>query len=226
MPPRSGETARALLAAANRMLRGEVAARARSGWPAEPDAAFVLTAEGGIAWQGETVARLTPGETVLAPRVEILAADFLDGPLRDLVRRRLEDWMRAAIGRGLKPLLAALALPVGAAARGLLFRLGETLGTLDAVEASGLVVGLDAEDRRKLSKAGIRFGTETIHVTGAPPARCRGDARPCFWSVHAGAGACAAACCRRPGACRWRPKPSAGVAGLCRGDRLPRGRIA
>jgi ATP-dependent RNA helicase SUPV3L1/SUV3 len=180
-----GEAARALLAAANRMLRGEIATRAKR-LAAEPDAAFVLTAEGGIAWQGETVARLASGETVLAPRVEILAADFLDGPLRDLVRRRLEDWLRAAIGRGLKPLLAALAVPAGAAGRGLLFRLGETLGTLDAVEAAGLVAGLESEDRKRLGKAGIRFGTETIHVAGAlKPAAVA--MRALLWSVHLGA---------------------------------------
>ena len=158
-----GESARALLAAANRVLRREVTTRAKR-LAADPDGAFMLDPAGTIAWHGETIARLLPGDTLLAPRVEVLAADFLDGALRDLVRRRLDDVVRGTVEQGLKPLFTAQTLPVGAAARGLLFRLGETLGTLDTVEAAPLTAGLTAEDRRALTRAGVRFGTETIHV--------------------------------------------------------------
>ena len=181
----TGEAARALLAAANRMLRGEVAARARR-LAADADSAFALTAEGGIAWFGETVARLVPGETRLTPKIEVLPADFLDGALRESVRRRLEGFAHRAIERGLKPLIAALGLTGAAAARGLLFRLGETLGTLDAAEAAALVAGLDPDDRKRLSRAGIRFGTETIYLSAAlKPAAVA--MRGLLWSIHAGA---------------------------------------
>ncbi|MGB8841154.1 MAG: helicase-related protein, partial [Aliidongia sp.] len=182
----AGESARALLAAANRILRTEVAARARR-LAAEPDTAFALDAAGAIAWHGDIVARLAPGETMLGPRVEVLTADFLDGALRDQVRRRLEELVRAAIGRALKPLLTALAVPVAAAGRGLLFRLGETLGTLDAGQGAQLVVELDPEDRRRLTRAGVRFGTETIYVAGALKPACIAM-RALLWSVHAGIG--------------------------------------
>jgi ATP-dependent RNA helicase SUPV3L1/SUV3 len=181
----AGESARALLAAANRILRTEVTARARR-LAAEPDIAFVLDAAGAIAWQGDIVARLAAGETALAPRVDLLTADFLDGALRDLVRRRIEDLVRATVGRALKPLLTALAVPVAAAGRGLLFRLGETLGTLDAGQGAALVAGLDPADRRLLTHAGIRFGTETIYVADAlKPVSVA--MRGLLWSVHAGA---------------------------------------
>ena len=165
-------------------LRGEVATRARR-LAGEPDSAFLLDAAGGIAWGGEIVARLAPGEVALVPRVEVSPADFLDGSLRDLVRRRLEELVRSSIERALRPLLAALALPAGAAGRGLLFRLGETLGTLDASLAAPLVTGLDPEDRRRLTRAGIRFGTETIYAGGIlKPAAVA--MRGLLWSVQAG----------------------------------------
>jgi ATP-dependent RNA helicase SUPV3L1/SUV3 len=179
-----GESARALLAAANRVLRREVAARAKR-LAADPDTAFMLDPAGTIAWHGETIARLLPGETLLTPRVEVLAADFLDGAVRDLVRRRLDDVVRRAVEQSLKPLFTALALPVGAAARGLLFRLGETLGTLDAVDAAPLMAGLTADDRRALSRAGIRFGTETIYLASLlKPAAI--DRRILLCSIRAG----------------------------------------
>ena len=182
----TGDSARALLAAANRILRGEVSSRAKR-LAADADSAFVLTAEGGIAWFGETVARLVSGDTPLTPRIEVLPADFLDGALRESVRRRLETFLRGAIERGLKPLVAALGLTGAAAARGLLFRLGETLGTLDTAEAAALVAGLDSADRKRLSRAGIRFGTETIYLNGAlkPGAVAM---RGLLWSIHAGSG--------------------------------------
>jgi ATP-dependent RNA helicase SUPV3L1/SUV3 len=164
-PTAEGEAARALLVAANRVLRGEVVARAKR-LAADPDAAFMIRPDGAIVWQGASIGRLVRGETLLAPRVDLLAADFLDGMLRDLVRRRLEDFVRTTIERRLQPLFAALALPVGAAGRGLVFRLGETLGTLDAAEAAPLTAGLAPGDRRLLSRAGIRFGTETIYLAG------------------------------------------------------------
>jgi len=173
------------MAAANRVLRGEVAARARR-LAADPNEAFAFDAAGALAWHGEKVARLIPGDTALAPRIEVAAADFLDGPLRELVRKRLDDFVSATLRQALKPLFAALELEAGAAARGLLFRLGETLGTLDAVQAGPLITGLKPEDRKALTRAGIRFGTETTYVVGAlKPAAVA--MRALLWSIHAGA---------------------------------------
>ncbi len=180
----SGESARALMAAANRVLRGEVATRARR-LAADPDAAFTLDPAGTLAWRGETVARLVPGDTALTPRIEVAAADFLDGPLREQVRKRLDAFVSTTIRHALKPLFAALELEAAAAARGLLFRLGETLGTLDAVQAGPLIAGLKPEDRKALTRAGIRFGTETTYIAAAlkPTAVAM---RALLWSIQAG----------------------------------------
>jgi ATP-dependent RNA helicase SUPV3L1/SUV3 len=180
-----GESTRALMAAANRMLRREVVARVKR-LAADPDQSFALDAEGAIAWHGDPIAQLVPGERALAPRIEIQIQDFLDAPLRDQIRRRLEPIVEAAIDRALKPLSVALAVPCGPAGRGLLFQLGEALGTLPAAAAAPLVAGLDPESRRSLGRAGVRFGTETIYVQGVlKPAAVA--MRALLWSIHRGA---------------------------------------
>jgi ATP-dependent RNA helicase SUPV3L1/SUV3 len=183
-PAAQGAEVRTLLAAANRVLRGEVQGRAKR-LASDPDDAFTLGADGNLGWRGAVVGRLVAGEEPLHPRVEPLAADFLEGMLRDAVKRRLERFLHDEIARVLQPLITVLAAPVGAAARGLIFRLGERLGTLDAGVATDLVLGLDAQDRKTLNRIGVRFGTETVYVSGAlKPASVA--LRALLWSVFRG----------------------------------------
>jgi len=157
------ESARTLLAAANRGLRGEVQRRAVA-LAADPDGAFTLEPVGDITWQGATVARVAPGDAALTPRIDVLAADFLDGELRERVKRRLDLFIRDRIAALLSPLMAGTAPELGPSARGLLFRLGETLGTIDADEAGLLTSGIGKDDKKRLTRIGVRFGTETVYV--------------------------------------------------------------
>jgi len=161
-PAASGEGVRTLMIAANRMLRGEVQARARR-LAAADDAAFALLPDGTVSWADEPVARLVAGDRALNPRLELRTIDFLEGEAREGVKRRLERFVRGVIDRTLAPLEAALAEPLPAAARGLVFQLGEGLGSLDAEPVRPLVASLDAEARKRLARLGIRFGTETIY---------------------------------------------------------------
>src|SRR5207244_3461928 len=73
-----GAAMRTLLTAANRVLRTEVAARARR-LANDSEEAFTLDAAGRVHWHGGPVGRLVAGEAILAPRVEVHAGDFLDG---------------------------------------------------------------------------------------------------------------------------------------------------
>ncbi|OYY74182.1 MAG: helicase, partial [Rhizobiales bacterium 35-66-30] len=65
-PAAGGEEAKALRAAAQKALAGEIEARATRVGQAV-DEAFVLTADGTIRWTGEPIAKLIPGEEVLKP---------------------------------------------------------------------------------------------------------------------------------------------------------------
>jgi ATP-dependent RNA helicase SUPV3L1/SUV3 len=181
----TGDAMRTLLTAANRVLRGEVAARARLVAGDSDAAAFALDPEGAVLWHGAPVGRLMAGESVLVPRVEVRAGDFLDGEARERVRQRLALFVKGEIERRLAPLFAAQALPLSGAARGLAFQLADALGCLAAAAVAAPVQSLDAAGRRALARVGVRFGTETIYVEallGADATRFRA----LLWAVHHG----------------------------------------
>ncbi|HEV2678286.1 MAG TPA: helicase-related protein [Aliidongia sp.] len=185
-PAASGEGARTLMVAANRMLRGEVQARGRR-LVAADDAAFTLAPDGTLAWLGEPVARLVAGDRALTPRVDLRTVDFLEGDTREAVKRRLERYVRGVTDRVMAPLEAALASPIAAAARGLVFQLGEGLGSIDIEPVRSLIADLDADERKALARFGIRFGTETIYFERLlKPAAV--SLRALLWTVHHGTG--------------------------------------
>jgi ATP-dependent RNA helicase SUPV3L1/SUV3 len=179
-----GVEMRMLVAAASRVLRGEVAARARL-LAGDDDNAFAIGAGGELHWQGGCVGRLAPGEQMLAPKAEPLAGDFLEGEGREKVRRRLQEFVRNEIERRLMPLFAARALPLGGVGRGLVFQLFDAAGCVAMVEAGSQLAALDPTDRTALSRLGLRFGTESIYFEPL----LRADAmrfRALLWAVREG----------------------------------------
>jgi ATP-dependent RNA helicase SUPV3L1/SUV3 len=173
-------------AAANRVLRSEIGARVRL-LAADADSAFALDATGQLRWRGGVVGRLVAGERMLNPRVEAIAGDFVEGEARERVRQRLAAFARAEIDRRLAPLHAISALPLNGIARGLAFQLADALGTLPAGAVSREIAGLGRANRAALSRAGVRFGTETIYVDsllGADTVRFRA----LLWAVRHGQG--------------------------------------
>ena len=157
------EAMRTLLTAANRVLRGEVAARARR-LAGEADEAFALDDAGRLFWRGGRVGRLAAGETMLAPRVEVRAGNFLEGEAKERVRQRLQIFVRNEIERRLPALVALKELAFEGPGRGLAFQLVEALGCLATEPVTGLLGGMDRASRRALGRAGVRFGTESIYL--------------------------------------------------------------
>jgi ATP-dependent RNA helicase SUPV3L1/SUV3 len=179
-----GDALRTLIAAANRVLRGEVAVRARQ-LSAESDEAFTLDPDGGLRWRHGAVGRLVAGEAVLSPRIEVRAGDFLDGAARERVRQRLQLFVRNEIERRLAPLFAVGRLPLAGPASGIVFQLVDALGCLANAEVGGSLAAFDAAGRRALARLGVRFGTETIYIEPLLAA----DAvrfRALLWAVHHG----------------------------------------
>jgi len=182
----AGADAKPLLTAARRVLAGEVPARVGR-IEAEPDDAFALDSAGRIAWRGEVVARLAPGDAALRPAVEPLASEFLDGRTRDRVRRRLSDWLHRDIARRLAPLSALEraqdARDLNPALRGVMFQLVEALGLLPRAEVAPQLDSLVRGDRRRLAAAGVRLGRESLFLPALlKPARARLAAL--LWAVH------------------------------------------
>ncbi|HEV2546140.1 MAG TPA: helicase-related protein [Stellaceae bacterium] len=180
----AGTEAKTLLAAANRVLRGEIAARAAQ-LAASADSEFAFTADGRLAWRGGAVARLVAGESPLAPKIELLPADFLEGEPREAVRRRLSRASSTLLREELRPLFRAREAALAGAARGLVFQLSEALGSLPATAVASQRAALTAADRRHLARLGIRLGTASVFLEGVlkpAPAALRG----LLWAVWKG----------------------------------------
>ena len=160
----AGPEGKALRAAAQKALAGEIDARAAKLGHAS-DEQFVLASDGSIRWQGEPVGKLTAGDDVLRPRVRILADEHLAGASRDAVQARLDLWIKAHIEKLLGPLLAlGSAEDITGIARGVAFQLTEALGVLERSRVAEEVKGLDQEARAALRKYGVRFGAYHLYL--------------------------------------------------------------
>ncbi len=180
-----GEEVKRLLAAANRVLRGEIATRARR-LAASRDNSFRLAPDGMVLWLDGAVGRLLPGDSALAPRVEPLPGEFLEGDLREMVRRRLARFLRDEIHRRLAPLFRAQQAELSGPARGLIYQLTEALGSVPAASIAPQRLALDRADRQGLARLGIRLGTEFVYLDRL----LKPDAvamRALLWSVQNGA---------------------------------------
>jgi ATP-dependent RNA helicase SUPV3L1/SUV3 len=160
----AGPEGKALRAAAQKALAGEIDARAAK-LSHGSDEQFVLASDGSIRWLGEPVGKLSAGDDVLRPRVRILSDEHLTGASRDAVQARLDLWIKAHIEKLLGPLLAlGTAEDITGIARGVAFQLTEALGVLERSRVAEEVKGLDQEARATLRKYGVRFGAYHLYL--------------------------------------------------------------
>jgi ATP-dependent RNA helicase SUPV3L1/SUV3 len=160
----AGSEAKALQAAAQKALAGEIDARAeRLG--SGPDTQFVLTTDGTIRWIGDAVGKLVSSDNVLVPRIRIIADDRLAGASREAVQTRLDLWLKTHIEKLLGPLFElSKAEDITGIARGIAFQLVEALGVLDRQKIAAEIKGLDQPARASLRKYGVRFGAYHVYV--------------------------------------------------------------
>ena len=160
----AGSEAKALNAAAQKALAGEIEARATKISQASNDQ-IVLAADGALRWTGDLVGKLTAGDDTLRPRVRVIADEHLTGPARELVQTRLDLWLKTHIEKLLAPLFSLTAAEdVTGMARGVAFQLVEALGVLERQKVAEEVKGLDQPARATLRKYGVRFGAYHIYL--------------------------------------------------------------
>ena len=163
-PSAAGPEAKALRAAAQKALAGEIEHRAAR-LQAAADDQFILASEGVIRWMGEPVGKLAAGDDVLHPRVRLIADERLAGALRDGVQTRLDLWTKSYVERLLGPMFAlAAAEDVTGIARGVAFQLVEALGVLERHKVAEDVKSLDQTARAALRNYGVRFGTYHVYL--------------------------------------------------------------
>ena len=160
----AGSEAKALNAAAQKALAGEIEQRATKLSQA-PNDQIVLASDGALRWTGDLVGKLIPGDDVLRPRLRIVADEQLTGPARELVQTRLDLWLKNHIEKLLAPLFSlTVADDVTGMARGIAFQLVESLGVLERQKVAEEVKGLDQPARATLRKYGVRFGAYHIYL--------------------------------------------------------------
>jgi ATP-dependent RNA helicase SUPV3L1/SUV3 len=160
----AGSDAKALNAAAQKALAGEIEARATRLSQA-PNDQIVLANDGVIRWHGDAVGKLIAGDDTLRPRIRIIADEHLMGPARELVQTRLDLWLKTHIEKLLAPLFSLSAADdVTGIARGVAFQLVEALGVLERQKVAEEVKGLEQPARASLRKYGVRFGAYHIHL--------------------------------------------------------------
>ena len=129
-PRAEGVDGKALRAAADKVVTGEIEARARRIATAE-DTAFELTEHGRIMWESAAVGRLVAGGDRLSPKVELTCGEELQAADRLAATQRLEKFVEAHIAKVLEPLIKLRdADDVTGLARGVAFRLVEALGAI------------------------------------------------------------------------------------------------
>ena len=159
-----GTDAKALSAAAQKALSGEIEQRAHKLAHA-PDSQFVLTSDTTIRWIGEPVAKVLAGDTVLRARVRILADEQLTGAALDAAQVRLDLWLRTHIERLLAPLFVlGAAEDITGIGRGIAYQVVEALGVLERSKVADDLKTLDQTARAVLRKHGVRFGAYHVYI--------------------------------------------------------------
>ncbi|MDA0306274.1 MAG: helicase-related protein [Proteobacteria bacterium] len=171
-PGIEGAAEKSVLGAAMRALRGEIEARVGQ-LSSDADDQFELDAENSrIAWRGHAVARLVKGDKMLRPLAEPLPSDLLQAPARETVRHRLQGWLDGVVGEIFGTLLAVKDMQLSGPARGIVFQLSETLGSLDRQTVLAQIDNLSKADRRALRQWGVRIGRHQVFLPALlkPPA--------------------------------------------------------
>ncbi len=177
-----GGGSKVLGGAARRGLGREITGRLKR-LETDPDSAFHLSSEGLVLWRRQEVARLIPGPDPLRPSVEPLSSELLRTDQCDRLRNRLTAWLKSTVAERLAPLTRALAAPLDGAARGLVFQLSESLGSISRRGAEKQLTALDRGGRRALRSLGIRIGRESVFFPAlVKPAAVEMGAT--LWALH------------------------------------------
>ncbi len=134
---------------------------------------LAVNVEGQIVFEDDRVlGALTRGPTLLLPDVRLAGMSELGAGIRTRISRRLLAFARDLVVYLLMPLRLCKSDELSAAARGILYRLEEGLGTALTRDAREQLAEITQDDRDKLTAAGIIVGRTVIYV----PSLVRGHA--------------------------------------------------
>ena len=164
-PNSAGAAERSVLQAAKRALGPEIEKRILN-LESAPDNKITLTKTRSVRFANGNIAFLTRGPDILSPDIEPLASELLETTARERIARRLKSWFRSSLDNNLKPLMEAQKADLKGAARGLVFQLGENLGSMPRTPAEKQIGSLKREERKRLRALGIVIGRASIYLPG------------------------------------------------------------
>jgi ATP-dependent RNA helicase SUPV3L1/SUV3 len=130
-----------------------------------PDTEFDITEQGGLMWGEHAVGKLVAGPDPLSPQVQPFVDEDAPDDVAEKVRRRLGHFVDRRIAALFEPLVALRDdETLTGLARGIAFRLVETLGIVPRGEVANDIKSLEQESRAGLRKHGVRFGQFTIFM--------------------------------------------------------------
>ncbi len=159
----SEQEAKTLRAAATQALQPEFSLRADRMYNA-PDTEFDFTEQGGLMWGENAVGKLSAGADALSPVIDVFVDEEAGADVATKVARRLGHFIDRKITAAFEPLIALKDdETVVGLARGVAFRLVESLGVIPRSVIANDVKELDQDARGLLRKHGIRFGQYTVY---------------------------------------------------------------
>ncbi|WP_020590715.1 helicase-related protein [Kiloniella laminariae] len=169
------------LTAARKTLMAEMPARVTM-LEEDNDGSFLLNDAAELTWRGIAVGKLVKGDIPLNPLVEVYGTEFLDGPMRERVRVRLNGWLERHLRAQLKPLFFLSEAKLEGAARGISFQVLEGLGLVPRHLLRDQINGLSKVDRKALADLGLRLGRESVYLPNLNrPRPCR--IRALLWAA-------------------------------------------
>jgi len=158
----TAEEGKTLRAASIQALQPEFNLRADRMYNA-PDTEFEFTEQGGLMWGEYGVGKLIKGDDILSPRIDVFVDGEAGNEVLTKVQKRLRHFMDRKINSAFEPLLTMRDDElVNGMARGLAFRLVESLGVIPRSVVAKDVKELDQDGRGLLRKHGVRFGQYTL----------------------------------------------------------------
>jgi len=165
---------RTLKTAALRAVGPEIARRLGR-LAADADAAFTVTPDGDVLWQGALAARIVGGDP-FTPRIRLIG-ELGPQAARDRAQRRIEAFLAAEAGRALRDLRRLkTAIESGTLTglpRGLAFRLIEAGGVIDRRDVERDLAALSQAERRTLKTFAVRVGVHSVWLPGVLKPRAR-----------------------------------------------------
>ena len=113
-----------------------------------------------IYWGDEKIGQLSKGSKIYSPIAEVFNSEFISSEKKLLVSAKLQNWIDNLITDLLRPITDKLDNNLNANVRAIAFNCFENLGTLEIDNYKEFISNIDDENKKQLSKMGIRIGAK------------------------------------------------------------------